>query len=93
MIVLPSAAAFFSSSAAMRPPAPGLLSTTTFCFSSSLMRSASTRPAMSAEPPGANPTSSRTGLSTWARALPASVARLSSRAFSKGVVRMRASSQ
>ena len=68
---LPSAGEFFTASATIRPPAPGRFSTTTGCFSSSFMRSAIRRAAMSAEPPGAKPTSSRTGLSTWASAAPA----------------------
>ena len=67
---LPSAGAFFTASATSLPPAPGRFSTTTGWRRSSLMRSARRRAAMSAEPPGANPTSRRTGLSTCAEAAP-----------------------
>jgi DNA-binding transcriptional LysR family regulator len=63
---LPSAGAFFIDSATMRPPAPGRFSTSTGCFSSSFMRSAIRRAAISAEPPGAKPTTILTGLSTCA---------------------------
>jgi len=77
---LPSAAALFIDSATMRPPAPGLFSTSTGCFSSSFMRSAISRAAMSAEPPGAKPTTILTGLSTCAKAAKARPARHSAAA-------------
>src|SRR5262245_38913333 len=44
----------------MVPPAPGLFSTITGCFHSSLMRSATRRADTSDEPPGGNPTTMRT---------------------------------
>src|SRR5258706_6898712 len=58
----------------MVPPAPGLLSTTTGCFHSSLIFSATSRAETSDEPPGGKPTTNRTGLdgksaAVWACAL------------------------
>jgi len=59
--VWPSGAAFATSSVPLRLPAPGRLSTITFCLSVSVMRCAMTRATTSVDPPPLCGTISRTG--------------------------------